>query len=208
MPAAPQNRTCQSTRSARKADAGRPSAPPMPSDALISAVAAPSRWGGSTSRMMLMPSGMTPAARPWSVRPTIIGIRLSLSAPTTEPVISRPRLTRSMRRFPYMSPRRPVTGVATAPARSVAVIAQAVSDGGASSSRGSSGTSGIMIVCISETTMPARASTATMRLAAFAPASSAGLPGRAAVGGGVPVTTGDLRLVFGNAHVAGFKSCA
>jgi hypothetical protein len=81
--------------------------------------------------MMLMPSGTTAAARPCSARPTIIGTSES------------------------------ATGVATEAASRVAVTAQAVSEAGASRSFGSSGTMGMTSVCISETTIPARASTAT-----------------------------------------------
>lgn len=79
----------------------------------------------------------------------------------TEPITIEARLIRSMRRLPYMSPSRPADGVATAPASSVAVTTQAVPVAGASRSRGSSGTSGITSVCISETTIPVRASTTT-----------------------------------------------
>ena len=79
--------------------------------------------------MMLMPSGMTPEARPWSARPTIIQrTSESLRAQTTtEPLTSSTMLTISIRRLPYMSAEPPITGVATAAASSVAVTAQAVS---------------------------------------------------------------------------------
>ncbi len=160
-PAAVQNSTCQSAFSASKAAAGRPSAPPTPSDALISAVAEPSRSAGSSSRMMLIPSGMTPAARPCSARPVTIGSSVSLSAATVDPATSSTRLISSIRRLPYMSPSRPTTGVATAPASSVAVIAQVASALEVPSSEGSFGISGMTRVCISETTMPPRASTTT-----------------------------------------------
>jgi hypothetical protein len=105
---------------------GRPSAPPTPSDALISAVAPPSRSTGSSSRMMLIPSGTTPAARPCSVRATIMTASEWLSAPTADPATSIARLASSIRRLPNMSPSRPTTGVAMALASSVAVIAQVV----------------------------------------------------------------------------------
>lgn len=140
---------------------GRPSAPPTPSEALIIAVEPASRSEGSTSRMTLMPSGTTPAARPCSARPTIIGTSESLNAATTEPLTSRTMLTSSIRRLPNMSPRRPTTGVATAAASRVAVTAQAAFDAEASRYFGSSGTIGITRVCISETTIPAKARTAT-----------------------------------------------
>ena len=53
-------------------------------------------------------------------------------------------------------------GVATALASRVAVIAQVASDGVAHSSVGSCGTSGMITVCISATTTPAKASTTTI----------------------------------------------
>ena len=156
-----QNNTCQSAFSARNAAAGKPSAPPTPSDALIKAIDEPSRSLGNSSRMMLMPSAITPDDNPCSARPTIIGNRLSASAPITEPATNAITLSSSIRRFPYMSPSRPIVGVATAAANRVAVIAHAASDAEACNRCGSSGMSGITKLCISDTTMPANASTAT-----------------------------------------------
>ncbi len=111
--------------------------------------------------MMLMPSGITAADRPCRARPATIGTSASLSPQTTEPLIRSIRLSSSMRRLPNMSPSRPTTGVATAEARSVAVTAQAASEADASRSFGSSGMIGMTRVCMSATTIPARASTAT-----------------------------------------------
>jgi hypothetical protein len=50
-------------------DSGKPDDAPMPSDALITAVADASRGGGRWSRMRLMPSGTTPVATPCRARP-------------------------------------------------------------------------------------------------------------------------------------------
>jgi hypothetical protein len=141
-----QNSTCQSKFSATKAATGSPIAPPIPSEALISAVEEPSLSAGSSSGMMLMPSGMTPAARPCSARPRMNGTRELLRAQTSEPASRMPRLTNSMRRLPYMSSNRPTTGVATAAASKVAVTAQTVSAASACSSCGRSGTIGIASV--------------------------------------------------------------
>ena len=102
-----QNRTCQSAYSAIKAAIGSPRAPPTPSEALIIATAPASFLGGSTSRITLIPSGMTPAARPCRIRPATRGITLELRAPTTEPVTNSAMLIRSRRRLPNMSPKRP-----------------------------------------------------------------------------------------------------
>ena len=52
-------------------DSGRPRAAPMPRVALISATAEPTFSLGSSSRMMLMPIGISAAANPCSDRPTI-----------------------------------------------------------------------------------------------------------------------------------------
>ena len=61
---------------------------------------------------------------------------------------------------PYMSPKRPNTGVATAAVSSVTVIVHEALDGLVFSSSGSSGISGIIRVCVSDTLMPAAARTA------------------------------------------------
>ncbi|GAB3745676.1 hypothetical protein GCM10027598_82660 [Amycolatopsis oliviviridis] len=111
--------------------------------------------------MMLIPSGITPAAKPCSTRPATIGTSVSLRPATTEPAISMPRLSSSIRRFPYMSPSLPTTGVATALASNVAVMTQVASAGEESRSSGSFGISGMTRVCISETTIPPSANTTT-----------------------------------------------
>ncbi|CAM5270203.1 hypothetical protein SAURM35S_05668 [Streptomyces aurantiogriseus] len=67
--------------------------------------------------------------------------------------------------MPIMSPSRPVTGVATAAASSVAVMAQELLDGEAPRSFGRSGTIGITRDCISENTIPPKARAATTALA-------------------------------------------
>lgn len=72
----------------------------------------------------------------------------------TEPATSTTRLTRSMRRLPTMSPSRPITGVATAAASSVAVMTQEVFDGEAPRCFGRSGTIGMTMDCISKNTIP------------------------------------------------------
>ncbi|GAA3156861.1 hypothetical protein GCM10020001_096100 [Nonomuraea salmonea] len=105
----------------------------------------------------------------------------------TEPATSMDMLISSTRRLPYMSPSRPITGVAAALASSVAVTAQAASAADAPSSVGSSGTSGITSVCISDTAIPLKASTTTNVDARDGPAAWAaradGLVMRGASGG-------------------------
>ena len=94
------------------------------------------------------------------------GITLELRAPTTEPVTNSAMLIRSRRRLPNMSPKRPMVGTATAAASSVAVTAHAVSDAGAFRYSGRCGMIGMTSVCMSETTMPENARTATTAVVA------------------------------------------
>ncbi len=159
--AAIQKSACQSACWAMNAASGSPMAPPTPRVALIRAIAEPSRSGGSSSRMMLIPSGITPIAHPWSTRPMTTGTRPADRAQTTDPITMSPRLPSSTRRLPYRSPSLPLTGLQTAAASSVDVITQDASDAEVCRRRGRSGMSGTTIVCISETTMPHSASTAT-----------------------------------------------
>ena len=76
------------------------------------------------------------------------------SAQSTEPATSAVRLSSSIRRLPTMSPSRPAIGIATAAASRVAVIAQEASAAELSRRCGSTGTSGMIIVWVSATTMP------------------------------------------------------
>ncbi len=170
-PAAPQNSTCQSACCATSADSGMPSAPPMPSEELIRPRAAPSRAGGRTSRIMLIPSGTTPDAMPCIARPETTGSRLLVIAHSSEPAISSTWLASSRRFLPYMSPSRPAIGGATAEPSRVAVTVHAVFDADECNSLGRSGISGIMSVYIREATVPVQASVAMI-------GPTAGSPGR------------------------------
>ena len=131
----------------------------MPSDELISAMPEPTRSAGSTSRMMLMPSGITPSAAPCSTRATISSSTPGASAPSAEPTVISPSATSSIRRLPYMSPSRPSSGAQTAPATRVAVTSQATVAVEVDSSCGNCGSSGTTSVCIRETVTPHEAST-------------------------------------------------
>ena len=75
------------------------------------------RGSGNSSRTMPKDSGNTPPPMPWRARPTIMSVRPSLSAQTTEPTPNAPIETARKRSLPNMSPRRPSTGVATEAAR-------------------------------------------------------------------------------------------
>ena len=100
-------------------------------------------------------------AKPWSVRPAIMGSRVLESALTRAPATITARLVISMRRLPYRSPRRPMIGVATAPESRVEVRTQVALLGAVSSNRGRSLMTGTSRVCITATTMPAKARTGT-----------------------------------------------
>src|SRR5690606_35957695 len=126
---APQNSIRQFVYWTTAAASGRPSAPPIPRDELIRAMAEPRRAGGTRERNALMPRGTIPKPAPWRARPTSIGARDDDSAHRNDPTMSGIVHTNSIRRAPYMSPRRPVTGVATAPASRVTVTTQDALDG-------------------------------------------------------------------------------
>jgi hypothetical protein len=134
----------------------------MPSVALISATAPPIRSGGSSSRIVEMPIGMSAGANPCSARATIRTHSESLAAPSREPARSTSRETTIIRRLPYMSASRDRIGVATALVSRVTVTSQEALSMLVPSSRGKSGSSGTTSVCMSETAVPHSASTRTI----------------------------------------------
>jgi hypothetical protein len=109
-----------------------------------------------------MPSGITAPDRPCRARPATIGHSELVSAHITEPMIISTAQARRTRRLPYISPSRPKTGMPTAAASSVEVTAQDAFASLVCSSDGNSGRIGTSRVCISETTMPPAARTATI----------------------------------------------
>ena len=161
-PAAIQNSTCQSLVSVMIALTGMPTAPPTPSVADMRAIAASTRSSCSTSRMIEIPSGTTPVTAPWRARPTITPPIPGERAAITDPTMSRPSSTSTMRRLPYMSPRRPAIGVKTAAASRVAVTTHAVSSRLAFSSSGSFDWIGTTRVNMNDDARPAIARTATI----------------------------------------------
>ena len=84
------------------------------------------------------------------------------TAPITEPARINPSETSSIRRFPYMSPSRPSTGAATAPATSVAVTSHVAVDGDVDNNRGYCGSNGTTMVWINETSRPHDARTTSV----------------------------------------------
>nr|MCF0101083.1 hypothetical protein [Streptomyces sp. MH191] len=98
--AEPKYRACQSACWATSAAAGSASPPPTPIEELIRAIAEPSRSRGSMSRISPMPSGIAPIAKPWRVRPTIIGTRALVKPLTSAPRTITARLNSSILRLP------------------------------------------------------------------------------------------------------------
>lgn len=109
--------------------------------------------------MMLMPTGMSAAAKPWSALAVMTKARVVPSAPITDPMICIVRQKNITLRLPYISARRETIGVATAEVSRVAVTSQDALSAVVSSRRGSSGSTGMMSVCCSATTVPVSAST-------------------------------------------------
>ena len=150
-------------------------------------MAEPRRSRGSSSRMMPMPSGMAPMAKPCSARPTIMVSRSLVKPQISDPTTMTARLASIIRRLPFRSPRRPMMGVETAPARSVDVMTQVALLGAVLSSVGRSLMTGTSSVCITATTMPEKARTGTMPpLALRWPPAPASGNGCAAAGAALP----------------------
>ena len=152
-------------------ESGSPSALPMPSVALMRATAETTFSRGSSSRMMLMPTGIRDAARPWKARPTSSIPKVPPTAAIKEPMTMVTMATTIMRRLPNISARRDTMGVAMALVNSVMVTSQEVFSGEVLRIFGKSGSSGTTMVCCSATTVPARqriAMTKEVRLGAAA----------------------------------------
>ncbi len=112
--------------------------------------------------MMLIPSGIAESAQPCRARPINTGRSEAETAQTMDPAISAVRAITIIRRLPNMSPSRPATGVKTAEASRVIVSTQAASARLVCSSVCRLGTSGTTRVIMTDTTMPAKASAATI----------------------------------------------
>ena len=71
------------------------------------------RSRGNSSRMIPNASGKTPPPTPWMTRPTSSTDSEVASAETSVPAASATSTQKSTRSLPWMSPRRPISGVAT-----------------------------------------------------------------------------------------------
>ena len=127
-------------------------------------IAAPTFSAGTQARSTLMPSGMIGMPKPCRPRPMISGNSELVLAANNDPAVRNTAQQISIGRGPCMSPSRPNTGVAIAAVSSVAVIAHDALAGLVFSSVGSSGSIGMISVCISDTPMPAAAMATTKRL--------------------------------------------
>jgi hypothetical protein len=109
-------------------------------------------------------SGKMPPAAPWMTRPTSISGRADASAETSVPTDRSKRTIISNRSLPYMSPRRPISGVATEALRRYAVKIQLTEFSEVCSACWMSGSAGATSDCSSAYEMPPSARTAKVRL--------------------------------------------
>ena len=160
----------------------------MPRVALTRATPVAARRAGSTVPIRLMPSGMAAVASPVTARPTISQGSVSLSAQISEPTVSAAAAKTSIRRLPWRSASRPITGTATAPTSSVEVSSHWVFGPSAAVSSGSTGISSDVV---SATMNPRTATTASADACCAvhpSPVSAGGPPGAVAVVGVTPDT--------------------
>ena len=90
-----------------------PAPAPTPSSADISPIPPATRSRGNSSRMIPNASGKIPPAAPWITRPMSITVSVPATAVTSVPTQSSANTSTSSRSLPYMSPSRPMMGVAT-----------------------------------------------------------------------------------------------
>ncbi|WKV15787.1 hypothetical protein LP422_23875 [Janibacter limosus] len=128
--------------------------------ALIRATASGTLSGSSSSRIVAIPMGTSAMPMPCRARARMRKGSEVDSPPTSAPRATIAGVTGIIRRLPYMSAMREMTGVATAPATRVAVIIHDALPAVVPMRPGRSGTRGSTIVCWSETTVPHRARTA------------------------------------------------
>src|SRR6266498_5125424 len=160
-----QNSTWKSACSATKPASGSPSAPPMPSIALTSAIDDPTFSRGIAVESRLMPNGMAAADTPWMPRPTMRTAMSSDSAVTNEPSARAPIAASSIRRLPNMSPSRPMIGTETAATSRVEVNSQLTFVADVSSRPGRIESTGTRIDWDSDTASAPRPTSSSTRLA-------------------------------------------
>jgi AcrR family transcriptional regulator len=139
-----------------------PAAPPTPRVALTIPIAVITFSRGNTSRIVPMASGITAVETPCSARPAISTPSEPATAQSSDPATSSAMASTSIFFLPYMSPSRDSSGVATAPASSVAVNTHVTADTDVWNAPISRGSSGSTSVCMTDTTRPAMARAASV----------------------------------------------
>ena len=120
------------------------------------------RSRGNSSRMIPKASGKMPPAAPWITRPTSITASVVESAETSVPAASSTSTIISRRSLPYMSPSRPMSGVAIDALRRYAVSTQLTEFSDVCSACWISGSAGATSDCSSAYEMPAIARSANV----------------------------------------------
>ena len=126
-----------------------PAPPPTPASAAMMPTAPATRSRGNSSRMIPNDSGNTPPAAPWKIRPMSITVSDVASAETTVARQSTTSTITSSRSLPYMSPSRPISGVAIDALSRYAVSTQLTELTEVCSSRWKSGIAGATSDCSS-----------------------------------------------------------
>ena len=124
----------------------RPSPPPMPKVAEIRPIEVATRSGGNSSRMIPKASGKIAPPAPWIPRPRISTPIDPPIAHTKEPRAKMPSAMSSTFSLPYMSPKRPSSGVETLDVSRKAVSSQVAPSGEAPRSCWMAGSAGMIIV--------------------------------------------------------------
>ena len=122
------------------------------------------RSRGNSSRMIPNASGKMPPAAPWIVRPTSITASDVATAQMTVATQSAMRTATINRSFPYMSPSRPINGVAIDALSRYAVSTQLTEFTDVCNACWMSGSAGATSYCSSAYEIPASASSANVRL--------------------------------------------
>ena len=112
--------------------------------------------------MIANASGKMPPPAPCTTRPAIITLIDEASAETSVPRARMTRMISRTRSLPYMSPRRPMIGVATDALRRYAVSIQLTAVSDVCSDRRMSGSAGSTSDCIKAYDIPAATSTANV----------------------------------------------
>ena len=118
----------------------------MPNVAEIRPIEVATRSRGNSSRMIPKASGKIAPPAPWMARPRMSTPIDPPMAETNEPSANTPSTASSTFSLPYMSPRRPSSGVQTLDVSRNAVSSQVAASGEAPTSCWIAGSAGMIIV--------------------------------------------------------------